>query len=73
MTNLEHLIKEGLILESHLPSQADIDTINHLHERDVEGLIKVFKAVGSPFLVRNCNPGGTVAAKPGARIIGIVF
>jgi len=72
-TNLQLLISAGLILESNMPNAGDIATINNLSQSDVQGLINVFSAVGSPFLVNNCNPGGTVAPSPGSRTIGIVF
>ena len=73
MNNMQLLINAGLINASNLPDATDTATINGLSQGDVQGLINVFKAVGSPFLVTNCNPGGTVAPSPGTRIIGIVF
>jgi hypothetical protein len=72
-TNLELLESAGLIQAGNLPSATDVTTINNLSQSDVQGLINVFKAVGSPFLVTNCNPGGSVAPGSGGRTIGIVF
>jgi len=74
-TNLQLLINAGLVLESNMPSMQDVETINNLSQSDVQGLINVFNGVTSPFLVNNCNPGGTVAPSPspGSRTIGIVF
>ena len=71
-TNLELLEAAGLIDPTNLPNASDIGIINGLTQADVQGLIKVYQAVGSPFLVRNCNPGGTVGPTP-PRVIGIVF
>ena len=76
-TNVDLLKAAGLILDSNMPNAGDIATINALNQADVQGLINVFTNAGitSPFLVRNCNPGGTVAPSPtpGSRVIGIVF
>jgi len=74
-TNLDLLKAAGLILDSNMPDSDDIATINGLKQADVQGLINVFTGLTSPFLVRNCNPGGTVAPSPapGSRTIGIVF
>jgi hypothetical protein len=71
-TNLELLEQAGLINTNNLPSANDVMTINSLSQADVQGLINVYQAVNTTFLVNNCNPGGSVA--PGAgRTIGIVF
>jgi hypothetical protein len=73
MANYDDLVSAGLINSSNPPSQTDIETINKLSSSDVQGLINVFNAVGSPFLTRNCNgAGGTVNSNP-SRTIGIVF
>lgn len=74
-TNVELLKAAGLILDSNMPNATDCATINALKPADVQGLINVFQGVTSPFLVSNCNPGGTVAPSPtsGGRTIGIVF
>ncbi len=74
-TNIQLLIDAGLILASNMPNATDMATINALNQTDVLGLIHVFQGVTSPFLVTNCNPGGTVAPSPtpGQRTIGIVF
>jgi hypothetical protein len=73
MNNVQLLINAGLILATNLPDAGSMATINALSQSDVQALIRVFQAVGSPFLVNNCNPGGTVAPSPGQRTIGIVF
>jgi hypothetical protein len=74
-TNLQLLIDAGLILNTCQPNATDIAIINALSQSDVQGLINVFKGNGidSPFLVRNCNPDGTVAPGEDSRTIGIVF
>ncbi len=73
--NVQLLMEAGLILASNMPNAGDCATINALPQADVQGLINVFQGVTSPFLVSNCNPGGTVAPSPtpGQRTIGIVF
>ena len=73
MNNVQLLINAGLILATNMPNATDCATINALSQPDVQALIRIFQAVGSPFLVNNCNPGGTVAPAPGQRTIGIVF
>jgi hypothetical protein len=73
VTNLDNLIANGIILQNNLPAAADVTTINSLNPNDVQGLINVWNAVGQPFLIRDCNPGGTVAPASGVRTIGIVF
>ena len=74
-TNVDLLKAAGLSLDSNMPTAMDITTINNLNQNDVQGLINVFRGLSSPFLVNNCNPGGTVAPSPtpGQRTIGIVF
>ncbi len=74
-TNVQLLMDAGLILASNMPNATDCATINALKPADVQGLINVFNGVTSPFLVSNCNPGGTVAPSPtpGQRTVGIVF
>lgn len=74
-TNVQLLMEAGLILASNMPNATDCATINALKPADVQGLINVFNGVTSPFLVSNCNPGGTVAPSPtpGQRTVGIVF
>ena len=72
-TNLELLEQAGLINAGYMPNASDVTTINSLSQADVQGLINVFSNVGASFLVRNCNPGGTVAPGSGVRTIGIVF
>jgi len=73
MNNVQLLINAGLIGAGALPSPADQATINALSQGDVQAMIRIFQAVGSPFLVNNCGgAGGTVS--PGTqRTIGIVF
>jgi hypothetical protein len=75
VNNVQLLMNAGLIVASNLPDAASMATINSLSQADVQALIRIFQAVGSPFLVNNCNPGGTVAPSPtpGQRTIGIVF
>ncbi len=72
-TNYELLVAAGLINSATPPSSADVTTINALNQADVNGLINVFKNVTSPFLVRTCNPEGTVGVGQDGRTIGIVF
>jgi len=73
MNNLQLLIDAGLILAGNLPDAGSITAINDLGEADVQALIRIYQAVGSPFLVNNCNPGGSVGPQSGVRTIGIVF
>lgn len=76
MSNYDLLVKAGIIDPGYPPDATDMATINNvLKQDDVNGLINVFKAVGSPFLVKNCNGGGgTVTPGSGnSRVIGIVF